>query len=69
MQSSHDAATGRQGQAEKQGARAADAVMPENIHKKLEQLNINPECLRKKRLLGGAGNQNFEMFQLPVSRV
>ena len=29
----------------------------------------NEECLRRKRLLGGVLNQNYQTFSLPVSRV
>ena len=69
MQSPHDAETSREGQAAKQGPRTSGEELPKHIDHKLEHLNLNQECLRKKRLLGGAGTQDFEMFSLPVSRV
>lgn len=64
-----------------QAPRAADSVHPEPIdnqrrpsdreelRQNIAQLKLGEECLRRKRLLGGAGNQDYETYSLPVSRV
>jgi hypothetical protein len=41
----------------------------EELRKNLAQLKLGDECLRVKRLLGGAPNQDYETYSLPVSRV
>jgi hypothetical protein len=41
----------------------------EELRLNIAQLKLGEECLRRKRLLGGAGNQDFETYSLPVSRV
>jgi hypothetical protein len=41
----------------------------DELRQNLAQLKLGDECLRRKRLLGGAGNQDYETYSLPVSRV
>ena len=41
----------------------------EELRQNIAQLKLGEECLRRKRLLGGAGNQDYETYSLPVSRV
>jgi hypothetical protein len=41
----------------------------DDLSKTLAQLKLGDECLRKKRWLGSAGNQDYETYSLPVSRV
>lgn len=41
----------------------------EELRKNIAQLKLGDECLRMKRLLGGAGSQDYETYSLPVSRV
>ena len=41
----------------------------DELRQNIAQLKLGEECLRRKRLLGGAGNQNYETYSLPVSRV
>lgn len=41
----------------------------EELRQNIAQLKLGGECLRRKRLLGGAGNQDYETYSLPVSRV
>jgi len=41
----------------------------EELRQSLAQLKIGDECLRRKRLLGGLGGQDYETYSLPVSRV
>ena len=41
----------------------------EELRQNVAQLKIGEECLRRKRLLGGVGNQDYETYSLPVSRV
>jgi hypothetical protein len=42
----------------------------DELRQNLAQLKLgNEECLRRKRLLGGVMNQEFETYSLPVSRV
>jgi len=41
----------------------------DELRQNLAQLKLGEECLRRERLLGGAGNQDYETYSLPVSRV
>ena len=41
----------------------------EELRENIAQLKLGEECLRRKRLLGGAGNQHYETYSRPVSRV
>ena len=41
----------------------------EELRLNIAQLKLGEECLRKKRLLGSPGNQDYETYSLPVSRV
>lgn len=41
----------------------------EELRQTLAQLKLGDECLRRKRLLGGAANQDYMIYSLPVSRV
>ena len=41
----------------------------EELRLNIAQLKLGGECLRRNRLLGGAGNQDYETYSLPVSRV
>lgn len=41
----------------------------DELRQNIAQLKLGEECLRRKRLLGGAGNQDYETYSLPVSRV
>lgn len=41
----------------------------EELRQNLAQLKLGDECLRRNRLLGGAINQDYETYSLPVSRV
>jgi hypothetical protein len=41
----------------------------EELRQNIAQLKLGEECLLRKRLLGGAGNQDYETYSLPVSRV
>lgn len=41
----------------------------EELRQNIAQLRLGEECLLRKRLLGGAGNQDYETYSLPVSRV
>ena len=41
----------------------------DELRQTIAQLKLGEECLRRKRLLGGAGNQDYETYSLPVSRV
>ena len=41
----------------------------EELRQNIAQLKLGEECLRRKRLLGGACNQDYETYSLPVSRV
>jgi len=41
----------------------------EELRLNIAQLNLGEECLRKTRLLGNPGNQDYETYSLPVSRV
>ena len=41
----------------------------DELRQNLAQLKLGDECLRRKRLLGSAANQDYETYSLPVSRV
>jgi len=41
----------------------------EELRLNIAQLKLGEECLRKQRLLGNPGNQDYETYSLPVSRV
>ena len=41
----------------------------EELRQNIAQLKLGDECLRRNRLLGGARNQDYETYSLPVSRV
>lgn len=41
----------------------------EELRQNIAQLKLGDECLRRKRLLGSAADQDYETYSLPVSRV
>jgi hypothetical protein len=65
MLSPHDAEITRRDFIDNQKKPSAGDELRQN----LAQLQLGDECLRRKRLLGGAGNQDYETYSLPVSRV